>query len=148
MFVVHDISQCGGGHISPHGSHRVGLDVDLGFRANHIPSLCNSGQRIATGEGAHRKTSDYESLWRPRYEELIRIIVANPYLKVKKIWYQDSALEEIFRHPNGVRLVSTAEKGHDRHMHVRFCMPDHYKSSIALGKVYSSVPKPHPYICG
>lgn len=147
VIIVSDISQCGGGKIAGthHSSHRIGLDADLSFRKNHRSDQCESGQRVATGGGAYPKTKDYESVWRPLYEELIEIIDDNPYLSVKRIWFQDKELERRFRRGDGTKLVSTSEPGHDRHMHVRFCIPDRYRASKVLDTVSGVGVK--SYIC-
>jgi hypothetical protein len=147
IIIVSDVSQCGGGKISPHGSHRVGLDVDLGFRMKRSSS-CNSGERVCTGGGARKQTADYVAVWRPLIKELIEIITANPYLPVKIIWFKDKELERLFRRPDGTRLVSTSEPGHDCHLHVRFCMPQRVRSSLDLGAVYGPGEQRANYSCG
>ena len=94
---IADISLRGGGRIAPHGSHRLGIDVDLWLESAGGGNLTHSRRRH----------------YSPKLTgELATVIRDNGVLGVHKVWYRDR------------EVASTDyEKSHYRHLHVRFCMP-------------------------
>lgn len=104
--VISDLSKRGGGWLSPHKSHQVGLDVDIGL-------VRNDGKE---GGAVTYKTGNYS---RERTRHLVESILANGVLPVKTLAFNDPAIQ----HPKVVRW-----SGHDDHLHVRFCVPAHYKA--------------------
>jgi Penicillin-insensitive murein endopeptidase len=102
--VISDISKRGGGWLSPHKSHQVGLDVDIGVIRKNNQST----------EKVTYKTGNYSQ---ERTRELIERIFKNGVLPVQMIFFNDPAI----KHPQ-VKYSS----GHDGHLHVRFCMPPYY----------------------
>ncbi|NJM97343.1 MAG: hypothetical protein HC800_09340 [Phormidesmis sp. RL_2_1] len=121
-FIISDISKRGGGQLcfnkgGCHKSHQIGLDVD-------IRTIRNDGQ----------ETSSAISYKNPKYslaltKKLIDTIRSNGNLKVKMIAFLDPRISNLSRW-----------SGHDRHLHVRFCMPPRYRSLINLNKTYSKSP--------
>ncbi|CAG9165471.1 penicillin-insensitive murein endopeptidase [Cupriavidus respiraculi] len=104
--VISDLSKRGGGWLSPHKSHQVGLDVDIGL-------VRNDGKE---GGAVTYKSGNYS---RERTRHLVESILANGVLPVKTLAFNDPAIQ----HPKVVRW-----SGHDDHLHVRFCVPAHYKA--------------------
>jgi peptidoglycan hydrolase-like protein with peptidoglycan-binding domain len=125
-FGVRDISQRGGGKISPHQSHRIGLDADVTL------TLRSTGERIGqyrpgSGTSIVRNYAAYQHIAR----DFVALAAQNPFMKIKTIFYFDRSIS---------RLVSTSKDSdtHYRHFHLRFCMPAAYQAQINFGAVYSS----------
>jgi hypothetical protein len=115
--VISDISRQGGGKLSPHSSHRVGLDVDL---------------RLEGGKSAwyeKRKKSDDSYEWqlnsaysRSLTQALADVILDHPTnLKIKFILFDD---------PKISRVKKDDSSPHLNHFHVRFCAPAYFASKV------------------
>lgn len=87
-----DISRENGGRFSPHVSHRVGEDVDMG-------PMRNDGREAPTVVG-------YRSYSRPLTHEMIRLLMAN--IRVELILFNDSRIPE-----------TRYYRGHANHLHLR-----------------------------
>ena len=96
---IGEISLQGGGDISGHRSHEKGVDVDIWI-------MRNDRREKPTNIG---NPAEYS---RPLTQELVNLIRANTVLKVERIYFNDTKVQ-------GVRWW----KGHDGHLHVRFCAP-------------------------
>ncbi len=95
---IGDMSQKGGGEISGHGSHRLGVDVD-------IRPLQKNGQ---TGPITWRDANYSRELT----QELADILHANGKFAVEFIFFNDPNVK-------GVRYWAN----HDNHLHARFLLP-------------------------
>lgn len=110
---IGDISLNGGGPMSGHASHQLGLDIDI---------------RIVRNDGREEPCNYTLSTYsRSLTQELVNLIRANAVLRVQYIFFNDSRV-------TGVQPLS----GHDDHLHVRFYPPG--ASSVreleeALGEV-------------
>lgn len=102
---IADISRRGGGKLPPHGSHRMGIDVDIRF-------IRKDGNKTM-GVNALTNTANFD---KPRTQELVDIIRDNGVLPVLRLWVNKRI---------GLRNVN-GDKIHNDHMHVRFYMPAHY----------------------
>lgn len=100
---IRDISRCGGGKFSPHGSHRMGIDVDIG--------LMRSDGRTA-GVNFKLQPDAYSA---PLTQRLVDTIRGNGVLRVQQIFFADPRVSNV-----------THDDKHYDHLHVRFCMPRHY----------------------
>ncbi len=95
---IGDISKRGGGPMSGHKSHQLGLDVDI---------------RLMRKDGRKEATTYQSSTYsRPLTQELINLIRANGVLKVQYIFFNDPQASGVSKWPN-----------HDNHLHVRFYAP-------------------------
>jgi murein endopeptidase len=113
--IISDISKEGGGLLcfsngKCHKSHQIGLDVDI-------------RPMRKDGKDSYPAALSYND---PNYSlelttELVDVIRNNGFLAVNTIAFLDKRI------PNLSRWA-----GHDKHLHVRFCMPSHYKSLINL----------------
>jgi hypothetical protein len=116
IIVISDISKQGGGKLSRgggkfHKSHRIGLDVDLGFRRMQPK---NSGStRVCTID------PDYASDWRSLTQELVNTIRSNGILKVNLIGFAEKFADKADKKVS----VTSLWDDHRCHLHVRFCMP-------------------------
>jgi peptidoglycan hydrolase-like protein with peptidoglycan-binding domain len=100
---IADISRRGGGIFTPHGSHRLGIDVDIGL-------IRSDGRE----EKVNFKTQ--QSVYsRSLTQKLVDTIRENGVLKVHRIYFAD----------RGVKNVNY-DNVHNDHLHVRFCMPSRY----------------------
>ncbi len=100
---IRDISRCGGGKFSPHDSHRMGVDVDIGLmRSDGLSAAVN-----------FRTQPSKYSL--PLTQEMVDTIRDNGVLKVHRLWFSD---------PDAVNVDH--DKIHNNHVHVRFCLPSRY----------------------
>ena len=96
---IGEISLKGGGDIKPHASHKKGVDVDIWLmRKDHRREPTN-----------YRNPAAYSLALT---QELVNLIRANTVLKVERIYFNDPQVQ-------GVRPW----RGHDDHLHVRFCAP-------------------------
>jgi Uncharacterized protein conserved in bacteria (DUF2272)/Penicillin-insensitive murein endopeptidase len=121
-FGVRDISRRGGGRLGSHKSHRVGLDADVNLTVN--------GKRVGV------RAPDYER-HRPLVQELVEVIRANPVLPIKTIGFLDPKVSGVAQWP-----------GHTKHLHVRFCRPERYASTLDLDQVYAKGEAKPSYDCG
>lgn len=104
---IGDISLCGGGKFPPHGSHRMGIDVDIGLMRND-----GSDKKV----NFKMQPSKYS---RPLTQEMVNTIRSNGVMKVHKLWFNDPEVSNIDLDPlDGPK--------HNDHVHVRFCVPSHY----------------------
>lgn len=97
-FGIGDISKNGGGQISGHASHRLGVDVDI------RPQRSDEQELPVTINDAKYS--------RERTQEFIDILYAGPALAVKMIFFNDDRVEGVQHWDN-----------HDNHFHVRFNQP-------------------------
>jgi penicillin-insensitive murein endopeptidase len=100
---IRDISHCGGGKFSPHGSHRMGIDVDIGL-------MRNDGSK----EGVNFKLNPGKYS-RALTQEMVNTIRNNGLLKVHRIYFADRQVSNV-----------TYDNIHNDHVHVRFCLPARY----------------------
>ncbi len=104
---IADISRFGGGEYREHGSHRMGIDVDIGLMRK---------------DGRNKKVNfktDPNLYSRPLTQEMINTIQANKILKVHRLWFNDSQVSNI--NPDNKNGPF-----HNNHVHVRFCLPSKY----------------------
>jgi murein endopeptidase len=95
---VGEISQRGGGKISGHASHQLGVDVDL---------------RLLRNDGQNQPVTRFESKFSLALtQELINLIHGNGVLRVRYIFFNDPRATGVSCWPN-----------HDNHLHVKFCAP-------------------------
>jgi len=127
IIVISDISKECGGKLPTHKSHRIGLDVDLGFRRNQAKP--GGSDRVCTID------SDYKSYWRSLIQDLVNTIRSNGVLKVKQIGFADKTM-----------AGTSFWDDHLCHLHVRFCMPPKYKARLDLSLTYGKGKKPD-YSC-
>ena len=89
----------GGGCISGHASHQMGIDVDLALMRKD-------------GKEAHSNYRDKSTYSQSLTQELVNTIRANTVLPVQMILFNDPAVTGVKKWPN-----------HDNHLHVRFKIP-------------------------
>lgn len=126
-FIIRDISQMGGGRISGHGSHRMGIDADIRLSIN--------GKLISSRAPNYQNNRKY-------VRNFINIVKQNPYLSIAVIGFQDSVLNREF-----ARLVNPW-KNHSKHLHLRFCRPLKRLSNTDFRKVYPKGSKGSFKTCG
>jgi peptidoglycan hydrolase-like protein with peptidoglycan-binding domain len=103
---VGDLSFEHGGTIKGHGSHKVGMDVDLWpIRSDH--QQCTAG-RITWRSGSYDRAAT---------RQLVLDIRQNAPGHVKYIWFNDPELI-------AEGLTAPLEE-HDNHLHVRYCAAGH-----------------------
>jgi RHS repeat-associated protein len=101
-----DISLKGGGPLSPHSSHREGVDVDIGF----VRADPKAPRRLQFDD----PTSTYsQELTR----ELMELILEESTLGVQYIFFADKFVQEL---EGGVGLSKKSNASHTKHFHVRF----------------------------
>lgn len=105
---VSDISRKCGGRFPPHGSHRIGIDVDIRF--------------IRTDDALLAVDYRNAKFDRKRTQDLVDIIKSNGILKPHRIWIDKRA---------GIRGIN-CDNSHRDHMHVRFCLPKRYSLSAMI----------------
>lgn len=134
--IINDISKKGGGKISPHQSHRIGLDADISLVVRA------TGERIGNSSRTNSPTPLVKNYQQYRHiaKAFVDLVLSNPILKIKVIWYFDHTLNSII--PN-----SQTSKDHYRHFHLRFCMPQKYVSTLDLNKVYAKGETKAVYSC-
>ena len=103
---VGNISLNGGGYMAPHSSHQVGLDIDL------RPMRSDNGQCSSAMQW------NWNGYDRDATRQLIKDLRATG--RIKTILFNDPTLIK--------EGLSTYWKGHDNHLHVRFCEPGHSNS--------------------
>jgi hypothetical protein len=133
---IGDISKKGGGEISPHDSHRIGLDADIGLVVRSTKERIGNPARK---NSPTKLVKDYHQ-YRHIAKAFVDLVLANPVLSIKVIWFFDHTLNPII--PN-----SKTSRQHYRHFHLRFCMPQKYKSMLDLNKVYSAGEDKPSYKC-
>ena len=116
VFKIRDISKKGGGKLQTgtnkyHKSHQIGLDCDLQLLVN--------GVRINTLK------SSYTVKQRGFLRDFIKIVLANPVLNIKVIGCTESVLAKEFE-----KVRAKGWNGHNKHLHVRFCVPEKYRSQL------------------
>ena len=120
--VISDLSKRGGGWLSPHKSHQIGLDVDIQLvrkdKTDTIKAITCAEERYS----------------RERTREWISLLRDNGATAVKEIGFCDRAMNI-----PGVKL--SPWPGHHNHLHVRFCMPPHYPG------LRQRIPKTPSYRC-
>lgn len=130
IFRIGDISKKGGGKISPHSSHRIGLDVDVNLQVNGSNVLVGT-ENPAKGKVRSILVSDnYIRNQRSFVREFIKIVLSNPILPIHLIFYRD---------PEMIKEFSQVKDwvGHHNHLHLRFYMPKHRVPQLDLNKVYT-----------
>ncbi len=132
---VGDVSRLGGGPLSPHMSHQIGLDVDI-------------GPYWADGEVHPLRAMIPERLDIPRTWALLEALVSDEAVRYIIIdyrlqqvfyeyarelpWMDEEYLELIFQYPRGPRYpggVIRHWEGHYSHIHVRFSCPDEFSDT-------------------
>ncbi|HYI94834.1 MAG TPA: penicillin-insensitive murein endopeptidase [Bryobacteraceae bacterium] len=96
---IGEISLQGGGCISGHASHQMGIDVDLAVMRKD-------------GKGGHSNYRDKSTYSQSLTQELVNLIRTNKVLPVQMILFNDPAVTGVKKWPN-----------HDNHLHVRFRLP-------------------------
>lgn len=100
---IRDISRHGGGLFKPHGSHRMGIDVDIALMRNDgREALVNF--KLSPGIYSRSLTQD-----------MVDTIRANGILKVHRIYFSDRKVRNV-----------DYDNIHNNHIHVRFCVPRKY----------------------
>lgn len=117
IFGIGDISQMGGGKISGHGSHRMGIDADV--------KLITNGKVISSNAPNY---AEYRNFVR----EFINLVKQNPYIPIDTIGFQDSRLVQEFK-----GLVKPW-KNHSEHLHLRFCIPANRLNKQDISIVYGN----------
>ena len=138
--IVGDWSRKHGGTFPPHLSHKIGIDVDIGYPT--IAPIDEKPRRFVLVDG---KTMDVERTW-----ALIRLLlqtrtieyifVEHRHQRILRSYAMDQgvaedALTEIFQYPRlkGVRRgIIRHERGHRDHMHIRFGNTRKYISNETL----------------
>ena len=135
---IGDFSKKGGGKFGGHKSHRIGLDTDI--------SLVVKPGRRWRRIGNHKRKNPSSLMvkdYKP-YQHLakyfVELILSNPIMKVKTIYFFDHTLHSIIRN-------TKTSRNHYRHFHVRFCMPAKYKSQLLLSSVYKGKGRRPSYWC-
>ena len=125
--VIGDLSDDGGGHVSPHRSHQTGRDADIG--------LYKSGnRRLRVFEALGPEELDAEKTWiyieaLLRTQQVLYIFMDRRlqealHAHARGEGWSDDVLAGIFQFPGGnVHAVIRHEPGHKNHMHVRFRCP-------------------------
>lgn len=131
---IGDISKKGGGKISPHKSHRIGLDADLSLNVRATNKRIGNSKRKNS-----RIVKNYDE-FRHYARDFVDIININPFLPIKIIWFFDHSLNRLI--PN-----SSTSRSHYRHFHIRFCRPDHRIAQLNLNKVYKKSETKGRYDC-
>jgi peptidoglycan hydrolase-like protein with peptidoglycan-binding domain len=96
---IGDISLQGGGCISGHASHQMGIDVDLALMRKD-------------GKEGHSNYLDKSTYSQSLTQELVNLIRANKVLPAQFILFNDPAVTGVKKWPN-----------HNNHLHVRFKIP-------------------------
>jgi|GEM_PF-5207603 len=112
---IGDVARRGGGapgSFSPHKSHHLGLDVDIGL------------MRSDTHERTVNFKTNPKKYSQSRTQKLVDILRKNSVLKVADIFFDDPGVK-------GVRKIESSP--HNNHMHVRFCIPSRYKKIKGKG---------------
>jgi murein endopeptidase len=128
MFIG-DISQKGGGRVRPHGSHRTGRDVDIGFFEKRNDERRNFNGTLALAD------LDVEKSWflietLLLTEQVLYIFINERLLPAfrahaRTVGWEDGDLDRFFLMPDAKRrrgLIRHAS-GHTYHFHVRFKCP-------------------------
>jgi Penicillin-insensitive murein endopeptidase len=123
--VISDISPPGGslGRFEPHGSHRVGLDVDLGLKGGKA-SWYNKREPKINNRWKWEPNPAYS---RSLTAELARLILDHPKggLKVKFILFDDPEVMSISN-----KVIKDKNSPHLDHFHVRFCAPPYFATKV------------------
>ena len=129
---VGDVSRKGGGILSPHMSHQIGLDVDIGpyWADGEVHPLgAMSPQRL----DMDRTWALLEALVsdeRVQYIILDYRLQAVFYDYARELpWMDDAYLELIFQYPRGPKHhegIIRDWEGHYSHFHVRFFCPEEF----------------------
>ncbi len=128
--IVGDLSREGGGKLKPHGSHRTGRDVDIGYPARGNRAL----KRFA--RDATVDTIDLEKTWFV-FEALIlggdvqyiftdTTLLAGLAAEARRAGWSQADVDRLFLFPDEGRRRRGAirhARGHLSHFHVRFACP-------------------------
>ena len=134
---VGDISRKGGGRLSPHMSHQIGLDVDIG------PFWADGDVRPLAA--MHPSQMDMDRTW-----ALLEALISNEsvqyiildyrlqqafYEYARELpWMDDAYLEMIFQYPRGPKHFEGIIRhwyGHYSHFHVRFHCPEEFTDTCS-----------------
>ncbi len=121
---ISDISRRGGGKLTPHGSHRMGIDVDIRF-------MRTDGKMRAVNPLIKSQKRFFD---KALTQELVELIRGNTVLNAHLIMVNKRI---------GLSNVD-GDNDHNNHMHVRFCMPG--KHDLAKSRKTSGTPKGSLYI--
>ena len=114
---IGELSLQNGGPMMPHTTHREGLDCD-------IRPVRSDGQEAPVRHDARGYS-------RALTQELVDRIRNNGRLPVEFILFNDREIKGV-----------SAAKGHDDHLHIRFCAPE--KVAARTGQVSIAMPAPRP----
>ncbi len=121
---ISDISRRGGGKLAPHGSHRMGIDVDIRF-------MRTDGKMRAVNPLIKSQKRFFD---KALTQELVDVIRANTVLNAHLIMVNKR-----------IDLSNVdGDNDHNNHMHVRFCMPGKY--DLAASRKASKTPAGSTYI--
>jgi hypothetical protein len=117
------VSRAGGGKLSPHKSHQVGLDVDILLENGQASWYTKSGPKI----NDRYKWALNSKYSRTLTAELIRLILEHPKagLKLKFILFDDPQMHSV-----STKVVKDKHSPHLDHLHVRFCAPDYFLAKV------------------
>jgi hypothetical protein len=114
---IGDISMRGGGEFPPHKSHRMGIDVDIAI-------MRNDGKEELVNFKTHSRLYS-----RPLTQELVNAIRGNGILRVHRLFFADRGVTNV-NHDNI----------HNKHLHVRFCVPSKYNLKAMISDSDTSAP--------
>ena len=132
---IGDLSARAGGHITMHGSHQSGRDVDLGFYFRRPPKGYPAEFAVAREDNLDFQptfallSALAETHGRPGGVERIFLSYDTQALFVRlarKARVPAATLDRWFQYPRGPGSdhgIIRDEPGHDEHMHVRFACP-------------------------
>jgi hypothetical protein len=110
---IADISKRGGGRLPPHGSHRIGIDVDIGL-------VRSDSKRSSVNFSTNKKFYDLDGT-----QLLVNLIRNNGVLQAHRIWFADRKITNVDH-----------DDKHFDHLHVRFCIPAQYDRSSMLRRAF------------
>ncbi len=133
---IGDVSRKGGGYFSPHMSHQIGLDVDIGpYWADEEVHPLRSMRPDAVD--MDRTWALLEALVA---DESVQYIILDYRLQkafyeyaAELPWMDEAYLELIFQYPRGTKASGIIRhwQGHYSHFHVRFFCPDEFGDSCS-----------------
>ncbi|EIJ42478.1 murein endopeptidase [Beggiatoa alba B18LD] len=124
--LIGDIGQEGGGAMSGHGSHQIGLDVDILFLQPQKPRLWSVAEREKFAPISLLNTAQTtldKHRWQPVHEFMVELAAMHP--QVERI-FVNPLIKKHFceRYPNVAWQTKIRPWwGHDGHFHVRLRCP-------------------------
>ncbi|NDY70683.1 hypothetical protein DO021_03330 [Desulfobacter hydrogenophilus] len=113
-----DISKKGGGELDPHSSHQRGIDVDIKI----VPKDPKDSNKRFTIYDEDKYSKDLT-------QKLITLFHTHSTLPVEKIWFEDLDVKTTAPGEPRRSKLSSSDKGHKRHFHIRFEHPTEGRTS-------------------